>query len=108
MRPDFVWSRGGVPVLVADAKYKAEKLDGFPNADLYQLLAYTTVMGLREGHLIYAKGATEPAVHEVVGAGVRIHVHALDLDQSPRFLLAQVAELAELLARGGTAETDHR
>ena len=29
-----------------DAKYKAEKPAGYPNADLYQLLAYCTVLGL--------------------------------------------------------------
>jgi 5-methylcytosine-specific restriction enzyme subunit McrC len=39
VRPDFVWSNTGVPRLVVDAKYKAEKPSGFPQADLYQMLA---------------------------------------------------------------------
>src|SRR5215212_10140841 len=56
VRPDYVWSSGGAPRIVADAKYKAEKPAGFPQADLYQLLAYCTVLGLHEGHLIYANG----------------------------------------------------
>ena len=30
MRPDIVWYQGGVPQAVADAKYKAERPDGFP------------------------------------------------------------------------------
>lgn len=97
MRPDFVWKQGGASVLVADAKYKAEKPDGFPNADLYQLLAYCTVMGLSEGHLIYARGGEDPATHDITGAGVRIHAHALDLAEPPRRLLEQVGALATRL-----------
>lgn len=104
MRPDFVWSRGGAPLVVADMKYKAEKPAGFPNADLYQLLAYCTVMGLSEGHLIYAQGAEEPAIHDIAGADVWVHAHALDLDQPPGVLLEQVRELARRLA-GATAQS---
>lgn len=98
MRPDFVWKQGGVPVLVADAKYKAEKPDGFPNADLYQLLAYCTVMGLSDGHLIYARGRENPAIHEISQAGVRIHAHTLDLEQPPDALLREIGALAARLA----------
>lgn len=46
--PDLVWypeARGGPPGLVVDAKYKAEKVSGFPNPDVYQLLAYCTSLG---------------------------------------------------------------
>ena len=56
LRPDIVWRVGGKVAAVIDAKYKAEKPSGFPNADLYQLLAYCTVLGLRVGHLVYAAG----------------------------------------------------
>lgn len=49
MRPDFVWLSNDVPAAVVDAKYKAEKPSGFPEADHYQLLAYCTVRGLSEG-----------------------------------------------------------
>jgi len=34
IRPDFVWYRGGEPAAVIDAKHKAEKPAGFPDADL--------------------------------------------------------------------------
>jgi 5-methylcytosine-specific restriction enzyme subunit McrC len=37
-------------------KYKAEKPGGFPDADLYQLLAYCTTLRLPVGHLVYAEG----------------------------------------------------
>jgi hypothetical protein len=47
LKPDIVWRVGGKAAAVIDAKYKAEKPSGFPNADLYQLLAYCMVLGLR-------------------------------------------------------------
>jgi len=40
LRPDIVWNVGGSAIAIVDAKYKAEKPAGYPNADLYQLLAY--------------------------------------------------------------------
>jgi 5-methylcytosine-specific restriction enzyme subunit McrC len=79
IRPDFVWLEGDRPVIVADAKYKAEKPAGFPNADLYQLLAYCTVLGLPVGHLIYAKGNGGSRQYTVQGAGTRLVAHTLDL-----------------------------
>lgn len=97
MKPDFLWTGRDGRHLVADAKYKAEKPAGFPNADLYQLLAYCTVLGIPDGHLIYAKGNEAPRVHAVAGSGVSIHCHTLDLSASPEDLLAQVALLADRL-----------
>ncbi|MGD9485203.1 restriction endonuclease [Streptomyces sp. TRM70308] len=92
MKPDFVLhGPSGIPVAVADAKYKAEKPEGYPDADLYQMLAYCTALGLREGHLVYAKGNASHTVHRVRHAGVVLHQHALDLDQPPAALLADVA-----------------
>ncbi|MEV6615063.1 restriction endonuclease [Streptomyces sp. NPDC051051] len=98
MRPDFVlYGPDGIPCAVADAKYKAEKRSGYPDADLYQMLAYCTALDLREGHLVYAKGNAPHAAHRVRHAGIVIHQHALDLDQEPVGLLAEVEELARRL-----------
>ncbi|TXH20002.1 MAG: restriction endonuclease [Mycobacterium sp.] len=94
MRPDLLCRRDGVPVAVADAKYKAERPEGFPNADLYQMLAYCTVLGLSEGHLVYAKGNEPVSVHTVQRAGVTIHCHALDLALGPAELLRQIDGMA--------------
>lgn len=94
MRPDFVWTGHDGSHVVADAKYKAERPAGFPQADLYQLLAYCTVLGLREGHLIYAKGHEEVAVHEVRGADVTIRCHTVELEASPDELLSQITTIA--------------
>ena len=98
LRPDIVWKRRGVPVAIIDAKYKAEKPTGYPNADLYQLLAYCTALGLHEGHLIYAKGNEAPARHEVRQSGIQILCHALDLSQPPDALVDQMHGLARTIA----------
>ena len=98
LRPDIVWKIRGSPVAVIDAKYKAEKPAGYPNADLYQLLAYCIVLGLREGHLVYARGNEEPARHEVRQSGIEILCHALDLSQPPDVLLDQMRSLAQAIA----------
>jgi 5-methylcytosine-specific restriction enzyme subunit McrC len=98
LRPDIVWKIRGSAVAVIDAKYKAEKTAGYPNADLYQLLAYCTVLGLHSGHLIYAKGNEEPARHVVRRSGIEIFSHAVDLEQPPDELLAGMTDLAERIA----------
>jgi 5-methylcytosine-specific restriction enzyme subunit McrC len=98
LRPDIVWKVRGSAVAVIDAKYKAEKPAGYPNADLYQLLAYCTVLGLRSGHLVYAKGNEKPVRHVVRRSGIEIFCHAVDLDQPPDELLVQMSDLAERIA----------
>jgi 5-methylcytosine-specific restriction enzyme subunit McrC len=95
MFPDLVWYLGGEPAAVIDPKYKAEKPSGFPNADLYQLLAYCTALGLTDGHLIYAKGNEPEISHDIRNSGVSIHAHSLDLSQPPADLLDQTRRLAE-------------
>ena len=97
-RPDIVCKIRGSAVAVIDAKYKAEKPAGYPNADLYQLLAYCTVLGLRSGHLVYAKGNEEPVRHVVRRSGIEIFCHAVDLDQEPDTLIGQMRDLAQTIA----------
>ncbi|BBZ55241.1 McrC family protein [Mycolicibacterium phocaicum] len=98
MQPDLVWYRGDEPRVVIDAKYKAEKPNGYPNADLYQMLAYCTVLRLSVGHLVYAKGNEPVSAHSVRGSDVVIHCHALDLALSPAKLLMQIDKMARSLA----------
>jgi 5-methylcytosine-specific restriction enzyme subunit McrC len=95
LRPDVVWLDPSlVPLAVLDAKYKAEKPSGFPNADIYQAFAYATALGLGEAHLIYAQGNEIPKQYVVTGPGVVVRAHALDLAVPPAQLLKQVGELA--------------
>jgi len=98
LRPDIVWKIRGSAVAVIDAKYKAEKPAGYPNADLYQLLAYCTVLGLRSGHLVYAKGNEKPARHVVRRSGIEIFCHAVELDQEPDALMGHMRDLAQTIA----------
>jgi 5-methylcytosine-specific restriction enzyme subunit McrC len=98
LRPDIVWYLHDRPVAVADAKYKPEQPGGYPNADLYQMLAYCTALKLPRGHLIYAKGAGEAVTHTVREAGIEIISHALELDVEPAALLGQIRDLANALA----------
>jgi len=99
MCPDLVHQRHGEPVLVVDAKYKAERHAGYPNADAYQMLAYCTALRLDRGHLIYAQGNERPRVYDIEAAGVLITAHALDLSGTPAELLHRIRNLAtELLA----------
>ncbi len=102
MNPDLVWYRGSTALAVIDAKYKAEKVAGYPNADLYQMLAYCTALGLPVGHLVYAKG-NEAEQHMVLrGSGVELHAHALDLELMPADLLRQVDDVALRVLAGTT------
>ncbi|HWG73527.1 MAG TPA: hypothetical protein VG184_05690, partial [Acidimicrobiales bacterium] len=77
IRPDLVWRVGERPVAVIDAKYKAEQPAGFPQADVYQALAYATAYRLGEAHLVYAHGNEGARAWTVRNAGVRIIAHTL-------------------------------
>ncbi|MDA3647122.1 McrC family protein [Saccharopolyspora indica] len=98
LKPDFVHYRpDGTPAAVADAKYKVEHPTGYPNADVYQLLAYCVALDLGEGHLVYAKGSAPVATHHIRHAGITIHQHALELDQPPARLLDDIDLIARRL-----------
>ncbi|MBO2457272.1 McrC family protein [Actinomadura violacea] len=101
LRPDLVHDTAdGRPAAVVDAKYKVELEPGKHESDLYQMLAYCTVMGLERGHLVYAAGMGEPHAHSIVGVnGLHIVETSLDLTLPPSDLLAQVADLAENICR---------
>jgi 5-methylcytosine-specific restriction enzyme subunit McrC len=98
LRPDIVWKINGTPAAVIDAKYKAEKPASYPNADLYQLLAYCTVLGLQTGHLVYALGSEQPARHVIQRAGIEIVWHAVDLDCELVPLMDQMSRVAGQIA----------
>jgi 5-methylcytosine-specific restriction enzyme subunit McrC len=101
IKPDLVWrDQNGGPLAVIDAKYKAEKPAGFPDADLYQMLAYCIALNLTEGHLVFAKGNESPLTHVVRNTGIAIRCHALDLARRPNELLDQIGVLAANIAVG--------
>jgi len=103
-KPDLVWTRGGRPAAVVDAKYKAEKPEGFPDADIYQVLAYCTALELDRGHLIYAKGNEEPARYVIRNSGIEVVCHAVDLDAAPDEMLARLSAIAADIACAGPGQ----
>ena len=94
MRADLVWLHHREPVAVVDAKYKAEKLSGYPNADVYQMLAYCTALGLRVGHLVYARGNEIGMEHRIRNAGITVKAHVVDLTLPPVLLLEDIQRIA--------------
>lgn len=108
LRPDLVWYLNGRPAAVVDAKYKAEKPEGFPNADVYQTLAYCTALGLDRGHLVYAAGNETPRVHVISHAGVDVTAHVLDLALPPAQLLSEVERLADAIGQTSPDEEPDR
>ncbi|MEU2038272.1 McrC family protein [Nocardia niwae] len=98
MKPDLVWyDTSDRPVAVVDAKYKVERPKRFPEADIYQMLAYCSTLGLEEGHLIYAQGNGPVKTHKLVRSGITIHCRALDLGAAPNALLHQIDEIARTI-----------
>ena len=97
LRPDLIHyvidSTGReIPATVLDSKYKISS----DSADLYQMLAYCTALGLNRGHLVYATG--EPRRHAVRGTEIEITQHAIDLSLPPAELLASIEHLVGFVA----------
>ena len=95
MAVDIAWVAGGRVKAVIDAKYKTYK----PIDDLYQMLAYCTVLGLPHGHLVYAAGI--PETHQLRNSEVELTCHAIDLDLTPNVLLNQVDRLVDEIVTTG-------
>lgn len=94
LKPDLTWWDGSSCVFVGDAKYKNLAEGRVPNADLYQMLAYTTALKLPGGLLIYAEGEADVGTYVVQGSGKRLEVAALDLSGTLEEALSRVNGLA--------------
>jgi 5-methylcytosine-specific restriction enzyme subunit McrC len=100
VKPDLVWSLDGEVLAVFDAKYKAEKPAGYPNADIYQMLAYCIRHEVVEGHLIYAAGNELPKDIVIEHAGITVVCHAVNLSVSSTLILEQIEAIVARAARG--------
>ncbi|MDE0116825.1 MAG: hypothetical protein OXT07_09415 [bacterium] len=101
IRPDLVFWRQDKPAYVADIKYKLTGDARARPSDYYQLLAYTTALGLPEGMLIYChadEGAPESII-TVRHAGKRLLTTAISLQGSPDEVAESVEELAATISR---------
>ena len=94
LKPDLSWWNGPTCTFVGDAKYKRVKHAHVPNADLYQLLAYTTALNLPGGLLIYAEGEAKDVVHRVRHAGKQLEIATLDLSGNIEHLQGEIWKLA--------------
>ena len=102
--PDLSWWEGKPDercVFVGDVKYKRIRKDArVPNADLYQMLAYATALGLPGGLLIYAKDdETERDAplgeYRVLNTCKTLEVVELDLSGDLEDVLGRVGEIAK-------------
>jgi 5-methylcytosine-specific restriction enzyme subunit McrC len=94
--PDLIFFKGGAPVYVGDTKYKLLSDDGKGrNPDYYQLLAYTTALGLPEGVLIYCHDdGSAPQSIVVQNVGSKLYTAAIRLDGTPVEIETQLCSLA--------------
>lgn len=98
IKPDLVFHGPSGIVAVADTKYKLLDDNGkIPNADVYQLVTYCARLGLTVGHLIYASDQPSPEPFDIIGTGVRILVHAIDLTASLDDIESHVWRLGQRL-----------
>lgn len=98
IQPDLVFHDRSGPIAVADTKYKLLDDDGrFPNADAYQLVTYCARLGLSAGHLIYAAGEPKPEPFDLVGTGVRLVIHAIDISRPLDEIETSVAKLGQTI-----------
>ena len=102
MRPDLVIQRDGVPVAVADVKYRrTEDVGDFQQPESYQLFAYCAALGVPRGLLIYAdpySHTTQRAALPAFGTHLDLDTIGIDLTPSWRKVLAQAQEAAAALA----------
>jgi 5-methylcytosine-specific restriction enzyme subunit McrC len=100
LRPDLSWWGESTCLAVLDAKYKAIDSGVMPNGDAYQMLAYLTAYRLRRGYLVYARDSGEESRRHVIrNTDCEIVVTAIDVEQEPEVVLAQVRDLAADVAR---------
>ncbi len=105
IEPDIEVRDGREVIAVADTKYKLLDDKGrLPNADAYQLVTYCQRLGLDTGHLIYAAGEPQPDPYEVVGTGVRLVTHSIDMSDPVPIIEARVAALLSQLVASAHAD----
>ena len=93
LRPDLSWWVSGECKFVGDAKYKNITNRQVPNADLYQLLAYSTALDLPGGLLIYAKGEASLGSYKVRHADKWLEVVEVDLSKPLNVILKRVGQI---------------
>lgn len=103
MRPDLLIERHGIPILVADCKYKRNDPGRYLHHDAYQVLAYCTALRLPVGVLVYPRH--EAALDDAMAvrhAGIAIRQISIDLSGPPSAVRPAGGALARLFAASAT------
>jgi 5-methylcytosine-specific restriction enzyme subunit McrC len=106
MQPDLVFREpGGAVRYVGDVKYKLAADARGRSGDYYQLLAYTTAMGLPEGMLIYCRRQddTSQSAVTVRNADKKLALRSVDLSGPPEQVEHEIAVLADAIAKTSSA-----
>jgi 5-methylcytosine-specific restriction enzyme subunit McrC len=100
IRPDYMVFQDGMPLAIADAKYKvvSSKSD-VPTSDINQMLAYCSRFGLYTGHLIYAN--SPEFFVDVIGSNVRLFIHELSLGGSRKTIEEKAQAIWKQLVKSG-------
>lgn len=103
IEPDLVLRRRGGrrKFAVGDAKYKVLAPGKWLREDLYQLLAYCSVLGLPKGLLIYAS-EHPPETYTVRQVGIGLEIVGINMDAGPSEIEAQARGAARRLVEQAT------
>jgi 5-methylcytosine-specific restriction enzyme subunit McrC len=107
IKPDIVVIGSGGPLVIADVKYKLiEELDEVRNADLYQVAAYASALGVSHAVLITCRGEGSPT-SEIVSirtrnTNVAISIWPVDLTNTIDVIHRQLDEMADRVVRLAT------
>ncbi len=99
LRPDVTVERGGRPMLVIDAKWKVGTASGPAPADLYQVLAYCTGLGVRHAILVYPGRRNSRRQYRLRHAPVCVEVCRLRVTGSIEACRRSLEKLGGVLGR---------
>lgn len=100
MRPDVTVRRDDRPALVVDAKWKRPA--GAPaSADLYQMLAYCTALGVGRAVMVYPGRSDRMRTYALLNAPIRVEMRTLRVIGDATACRRSVARLGRELRRGG-------
>jgi 5-methylcytosine-specific restriction enzyme subunit McrC len=99
LRPDLLIGAGGRPALAVDAKWKRPPKGALVTADLYQVLAYCTALGLGKGVLVYPGRRDRAWEYEFPHTSIRVAVHTLRVAGPRRACARSLRRLARSLRR---------
>lgn len=103
IKPDLLLEDRGQYQLVGDTKYKRKTRD--PN-DMYQMIAYCTVLGLPKALLIYPRHLADLDQYlEVRRAGIVVQEVSIDLRESRHAIASAIDGLADLMIAAGVEST---